>query len=414
MRICIIREYFFPDMTGPTVMSDLARALADQHHLDIDVITSRNSYGDPTQSYEPFTDWDGIQITRLASPHTKRPSTMLRLLAGVLFTINAFLTLMLRRRKYDVLCALSCPPMLPAAIRLYSRLSGIPYIYIVSDLYPDIAVSQQVLSEHGLVTRLCQRLQRGWLHAARRVIVIGRCMRDYLVKTYGLRPEQIAVIPNFANPDEIVPLSRETQFRRGHDLHGFTVLLTGNLGPNQRYDEFLTAAELLKETHPTIRFLIVGAGARSAYLADEIAGRRLTNMSLHPPVSRDMLSDLLATADVTFVSLEPWVVGLGVPSRFYSFLASGRPVLGLLPRSAEVACAIDEHHCGRTVNYDQPEELARTIAALAEAPETVASMGHNAREALLEHYTLARIAEQYARVLHDCANSHVETNRASQ
>lgn len=115
MRICILSEYFHPDNTGgtPTVLSNLARYLKDQHpDLQIDVLASRNLYrgaGGPLPAYE---NWDGIKILRLRAPKSNRPSTALRLAAGMVFTLTAFRKLN-QRPRYDLLFVVTNPPPCP-------------------------------------------------------------------------------------------------------------------------------------------------------------------------------------------------------------------------------------------------------------------------------------------------------------
>lgn len=398
MRACLLREYFHPDTTGPQVWSEITRALADNFGVEFDVITSSNSYADCAACFPAYSEWDGIRIHRVRTPRTKQPTTLKRLLAGIRFSLAALGKLLSRRRRYDLLIVLSCPPALPFVADLYRWLTGTPYVYLVPDLFPDLGVNLGELPASSPLVRLARRLQRRWLKHASRVIVLGRCMKDYLVRTYGLPPEQVAVITSFADPQVISPQDKQTQFRREHGLTGFVVLYAGNFGPYHRFEDILDAAAALRDSHPEITFALVGGGARFDEVRERAATRNLSNVRVIPAVPREQLSDLLASADLSLVTLEPGAEGLGVPSKFYSILASGRPTLAVLAEGSEVARVCAEAQCGVQCDLGDAGRLANLIVELASDPERLAAMGHNAVSALQDRYTLEHVARRYHEV----------------
>lgn len=397
MRICIITEYFYPDNAGgtPMVLSNLARYLKDQHpDLQIDVITSRNLYRGESAGLPLYEVWDGIKIFRLRTPKSNRPSTALRLAAGLVFTTAVFRKLN-RRPRYDLLFIVTNPPTLPLAVQAFSKLRKTPYVYLIHDLYPDLATALHILEPSSRIAKVFQRCQRSWLHAAAVTVVIGRCMRDYLIKQYGLPAEQVQVITNWSDPDQIKPLDKHTNFRMEHNLQGTLVLYAGNFGQYQNFDNILEAARQLRDTHPDLTFAFIGEGARREYIAERVATENLTNVKLFSFVPAAEFADLLASADISLVTLEPGAEGLGVPSKFYNILASGRPTVAIVAPDSEVARTLTESACGVTVAQNNPHELAQTLAELAAAPDKLEVMGRNARRALEEKYTLQQIADQF-------------------
>jgi len=99
------------------------------------------------------------------------------------------------------------------------------------------------------------------------------------------------------------------------------------------------------------------------------------------------------------VTLERGAEGLGVPSKFYNILASGRATVALVAPDCEVARVLAEEGCGVRVVQNDPQALASAIKELVSAPEKLATMGDNARRALLAHYTLAHVGRQFHDVL---------------
>lgn len=407
MRVCIINEYFHPDNTGGTgtVLSELARTLTDRYRdVSIDVITSRNLYrGDDLLA--PQENWDGIQITRLSCAKPNGVSIKARLIANLDFSRKA-LTTLFRKERYDVILIGTAPPTATLAAEWYKRLTGAPYVYIVYDLEPDRAVVTNLLSPLHPAVKILRKNQRRWLHNANSVVVLGRCMKDYIGFAYSLPADKLEVIPIGADPESIVPGSHDTEFRRRHGLDGFVVLYSGNFGRYHDFDTILDSAATLKNTDPSVTLVLVGDGVQRQHIQDRIKDDNLTNVRHFPFVPQSEYSDLLASADVSLVTLEPGMEGLCVPSKFYSILASGRPTLAMMAPSCEVARVLDEEHCGLHLPVGDADKFVQAIGELSRNPQLVSQMGSNARIALTRKYSKEAIADHYYRVLMQAMNKH--------
>src|SRR5262249_46682733 len=159
------------------------------------------------------------------------------------------------------------PPTAPIAALGLKRLRRIPYVYLIHDLYPDLAIALGMLPRQGLAALALARMQGAWLRGAERVVVIGRCMRDHISATYRLPVERSEVIPNWADAEAIVPLPKETRFRAAHALGGPVVLYAGNFGQYQDFENILEAARRLQQAGSEITFVMVGEGAKKEQVA---------------------------------------------------------------------------------------------------------------------------------------------------
>jgi colanic acid biosynthesis glycosyl transferase WcaI len=400
MRICIINEFFYPDSTGGTgtVLSELARTLADANEeVTIDVITSTNLYRKSPVTLPSVENWDGINIYRMSSPHPTGLSMPSRLLANVVFTLNALFKI-LQLGKFDVVLVGTAPPMVAFASSIYKALTKTPFIYIVYDLEPDRSVTMHVFGRAHPFVWIFRLGQSAWLKAASRIVVLGRCMRDYVSRSYDLPQAKIDVIPIGANENQIVPGRRQSAFRRKHGIGGFVVLYSGNFGRYHDFDTILDAAKGLLEKNPDIKVVLVGGGAQEEHIAGRVANERIDNVKIFDFVSAEDYSDLLASADVSLVTLEPGMEGLCVPSKFYSILASGRPVVAMLSQQSEVSLVINESNCGIQVDQGASEKLIDSLVWLAEHPVERQLMGNAARAALVERFGTKIIATQYYEV----------------
>ncbi len=408
MRICLISEYFYPDSGGGTgtVLSNLTRHLKDAHgDVEIDVITSRHLYRatpGAENSLSSRDNWDGIEIERLNTPRPHASNIKKRLMANLRFS-GAALRAVIGRRRYDLVLVSTAPPTAPMAAKALLGLTKTPYAYIVYDLFPDVAVALGVLDKESKPAKILHKSQHGWLHGAEKTVVLGRCMADHLVKAYQLPRQKIEVIAVGADAQQIEPSSHQTTFRANNNLEGFVVLWAGNFGYHQNFDAILDAALELKNSGRKVTFAFVGDGAKREYIEKRICEENISNARMFPFVPVAQFSDMLASADVSLVALEPGAEGLGVPSKFYNILASGRPTVALVAPGSEVAHVLAENDCGVRIDQDGAQ-LARVIGELADDPERAALMGVNARRALEDKYSMAQVAQQFYEVLKEVAS----------
>lgn len=416
MKICLLSEYFYPDNTGGTgtVLANLLRSLKDHYpDLEIDVITSRSLYRGGDGRLPLKENWAGIRILRVRTPKANPFSTAKRLATNTRFSVAAFRKLMARLKKYDLILVSTAPPPLPLAAKAYTRLTGTPYVYLIYDLYPDIAIALKVL-EKSKAVRIIQNLQKKWMHSSAKTVVLGRCMADYLVENYEMPREQIAAIPIGSDPTKIVPADKNSRFRVKHGLEGFVVLWAGNFGQHQNFDAILDAAKMVQNDAHKISFVFVGDGAQKGYLADRIADEQITNACMFPFVPEEEFSDMLASADVSLVSLEPGAEGLGVPSKFYNILASARPTVALVTPDCEVARVIDEEECGVRVEQGDAGQLATTLLHLANSPDLLARMGQNARRACEQQYSIEQVTRKFYEVFLSARRGAMKTDSLPQ
>ncbi len=410
MKICLISEYFYPDNGGGTgtVLSNLARHLKDAYgDIEIDVITSRHLYRGDGRRLERKESWDGIEIYRLDTPRPHASNIKKRLLANCRFSWAA-LRRLLRRGRYDLVLVSTAPPTVPLTARAFLGLTKTPYAYIVYDLFPDVAVALGVLDGASRPAQMLYKAQNGWLHGAGKTIVLGRCMAAHLNQTYGLPRHKIEVIAVGADAAQVVPMGRDTAFRCKNGLKDFVVLWAGNFGHHQNFDAILDAALTLKNEGRAITFAFVGDGAKREHIAARIAADKLDNVRMLPFVPASEFSDMLASADVSLVALEPGAEGLGVPSKFYNILASGRPTVALVALGSEVAHVLAENDCGVRLDQDGAR-LAQVLAELEADPERVREMGQNARCALEAKYSMSQVARQFYAVLSEVAQTAPRT-----
>ena len=277
---------------------------------------------------------------------------------------------------------MSPPLTLGAAGWLAAWRGRAPMVFNVQDVFPDAAVDTGVL-QGARVVAAASRLERWVYRRAAAVTVLSEGMAANVRAKLdpGIDPEKVVVIPNAADSDRIIPSDRHNRYRTELGLANAEttlVMYAGNLGHSQPLELVVSAAERFASQGRTdVHFVVNGDGvARSSVAA---AAERLDTLHLvgwQPP---ERLGEVLAAADLHLVLLRAGLGATSVPSKVYSVLAAGRPVLASVDRGSEVERLLDASGAGATVDPEDVDALCAAVAQMADNPKGLAEMGLRGR-----------------------------------
>ena len=196
------------------------------------------------------------------------------------------------------------------------------------------------------------------------------------------------VVPNWSPTAEIAPLPRAANpmAAQWHMQDRFIVGYSGNLGRAHELGILLDAAERLRHRLEIV-FLIIGEGTLKESLQADATRRGLVNVLFKPYQPKGQLKYSLTLPDVHLVSLKPALEGLIVPSKFYSAIAAGRPVIFIGDADGEIAREVARGACGVTVPADDAVPLANAIERLCDDAVACARMSANARALFEAEYS---------------------------
>jgi len=300
----------------------------------------------------------------------------------------------LRVKRPDIVIAETDPPLLGALGAMLKRRWNCRLVYNVRDLYPDIAIANGALKNRVLLG-LLERANRISYRDADCVIVLGEDMRQRLLAK-GVPPEKIALVPDWVDCRKIRPI-QSSPFRSQLG-ESFVVMYSGNLGLSQQLETVLDAAAHLRDDS-RIKFLLVGDGARKAWLVERARKLGLTNIEFLPYRPKEELAESLSAADLHLVPLLPGAAGCIVPSKIYGILAAGRPFVAIMEESAEIARLARQNSIGFVVNPGDAEGLSRVIRESAGKRAELLAMGARARRLAEECFDRQVATRRFADVL---------------
>jgi colanic acid biosynthesis glycosyl transferase WcaI len=299
--------------------------------------------------------------------------------------------------SYDVVLTPSPPLTNGLAAFLLSRLRGVPYVYNVQDIYPDVAIRMGVLTNPRVIA-FFKRMESFVYYRAAAVSVISEGFRRNLLGK-GVPDDKIEIIPNFMDTDFVRPLPRHNGFSAEHGLDDrFVVLFAGNVGMSQGLMKVLDTARLL-EDHEDILFLIVGNGAAKPGLQDYAEDLGLENVRFLPFQPHEDLPEMYASSDVCLVPLRKGFTGESVPCKVFTITAAGRPLIASVDRDSDTYRFVEKAECGLWVEPENPDALAEAILTLYHDPDRRERLGRNGRAHVEARYTPQVVARQYASLL---------------
>jgi colanic acid biosynthesis glycosyl transferase WcaI len=250
-------------------------------------------------------------------------------------------------------------------------------------------------------------LERWSYRLADAVTVLSDDLADNVAaKLPPRRSGRVRVIPNFVDTSAIEPGDRLTAYRDELGLgRGPVVLYAGNIGFSQSLDLVLAAARRL----PEVRFLVNGDG--SARPAFEHEASTLPNVTVAGYVASERLGELLATGDVHLVVLKAGLGRVSVPSKTYSIMAAGRPVLAAIDAGTAVPRMLDAAGAGVAVPPDDPDAFVAALRSLLDDPERAARLGASGRRWVESHASPAAVGTAYDALLSEVASSRRRRRR---
>lgn len=318
---------------------------------------------------------------------------------GLLFFLRTILYFLRAANRKDLVLLTTAPPFLPIVGYLANRLFGLPYICLIYDLYPDIAVELEVVSDRHLLTRFWNWLNQKVWQRAQQVIVLSSTMKTRVQSNCPEISDKIAVIHNWADPDWIVPIAKEDNWfaYKHHLVNTFTVLYSGNLGRCHDMDTILAAARQLQKE--LIQFVFIGDGAKLSTCIEQVRELGLDNCRFLPYQDKQTLPYSLTACDLSLVSVNLGMEELVAPSKLYGILASGRPVAVVCEPHSYLRQLVANAKCGETFNNGDGEGLAKFIRLLASDRQLTEKMGNSGRNYLEANFTPEIIAKQYSELI---------------
>ena len=333
---------------------------------------------------------EGIHIHRLKYIQLDRSGFLGRIVNYFSFTFMVLLNLP-KLRNYRSIVVYSNPPILPWIVSWAKALFGTKLVFVAYDLYPEVATVTNTLGQGNPICRLMNHINRCICRRADRIVALSSEMKRCILALREYPEQAVRVIPNWYADHGVITGNRENNPFREVTKGRFTVSYFGNMGTMQDMKTLLEAVRELREED--VFFLFAGHGNKMEALKETVQAEGIENIAIYPFLHGQDFQNALAISDCALVTLVQGATGLCVPSKTYSYMMQGIPLLAVMDEGDIVSDI--EAGAGHWVRNGEGKRLARHIREMKADPETVGQMRKICRGLYETKYTEEICTSQY-------------------
>ena len=327
-------------------------------------------------------------------PQKKFKSTLLRLIGFVYWHIVS-LFVGLTIKNVDVILSPS-PPLTIGLLNLWlGKLKGAKVVYNVQEIYPDILGKKS-----GLVYNVLSKLEHKVYNSSDAVTTIDQVFHDTIVDRFEDR-KKLHIIPNFVDTDLYCSgVSTEALDKSLFpETDSIKLLYAGNIGFAQDWEPLVKLAE--KTRGEKIEYFLIGEGVKKGWVEEQKDALRLDNLHVLPYQPRHLMPAILAYSDLQYIFMTPEMEGMGFPSKVYTIMACGRPLMVCSGENTPIINFLRPVDCAKLVtSHDlerKTDEMAQWLCTITR--EQLREMGKKGEKVIHENYTKEIVTKKYVELV---------------
>ncbi|MDR2409879.1 MAG: glycosyltransferase family 4 protein [Bacteroidales bacterium] len=319
MKILYLTFYFEPDLcAGSFRNTSLVQSLSDQlgQNDTIDVYTTYpNRYKTYKKAVPNFEEKKNIRINRINVPeHESGIIDQIATFCFFFFTVRKFV----RNKNYDLVFASSSRLFTAYLGYSIANKKNIPLYLDIRDIFVD-TIGDILKNPFGsLVIFVLRIIEKKTFNHASHINLISEGFLPYF-KLFKCSSYSF-----FSNGIDEEFLDNHMEIK--NDNKQMVIMYAGNIGEGQGLEKIIPpAAEMLGDNY---KFLIIGGGGKKGKLLSEILKRKLNNVEVQDPVSRNELRDLYNKAQFLFIHLNDYKAFERVlPSKIFELASYDKPII---------------------------------------------------------------------------------------
>ena len=222
-----------------------------------------------------------------------------------------------------------------------------------------------------------------------------RCGNTFLSHRPELSADRIVTISNWAH-EATAGSKSVARAELGYTDEDFIVAYFGNIGICQDETALIQAMDQLAD-YKNIKFLIAGHGNKMPSVRQ--AAERLPNVRICDFLTGTAFEHAVAASSCGIVSLEQGLTGMCAPSKYYSYLQGGLPILAVAEQNSYLSKEALHSEIGLCSDVGNGAQLAQNILQLYRNPELCKRMSDNAVRLYTERYAKGIGLNKYVALL---------------
>ncbi len=397
-KILVINQYYYPDFASTGQYAhDICIGLV-KYGFGVTVITGMPSYSENSPDAPFFEEIEGVKIYRVSLGGVKgREDKRIRFKGYVKFLIGAWKKAkeILKKENFDIILTFHNPPFVGFLGSLLAKKHKMKFIYIPYDIHPDILVKTGWKIPKPFIY-LWEIINKFTFKIAAKIIVLSEGMKKTLVENKKVPENKVTIIPLWGKPE--VRLDTESSLiRKELNIKDDELLLlyAGNMGVLYPLEIILDSAKKLNNI--PVKFLFIGDGVKKKSLLEKVEKENIKNVYFLPFQNEKKFVQILNSSDICIVIINKSLQNLAFPSKTFTFLSAGKPVITIANPDADIVKMISQYDCGWSVKDE--DEFFLLILNLYKCREKIKIKGVKARETYEKVYKKEKIIENYIQVL---------------
>lgn len=338
------------------------------------------------------SNFNGIKVYHI--PLKKFKSSLIRILSFIYWHFTSLIVGLLLK-KQDIILTPS-PPLTSGLISiLLAKIKGSKSVYNVQEIYPDLLINHGRLSNPIIINflKVLEACVYNWSDA---VTTIDLNFYN-TIKSRIRNQDKLKIISNFVDTElyginSSVPLPKVFKKIKGKT----DMVYAGNIGIAQEWNLVIELAKAIKK-HP-ITIWIIGEGVKKKYLESRIKKYKLFNIKLLPYQERKYMPVINLFADFHFIAMNKSMENNGFPSKVYTIMSSGKPVLVVSSKETPIASFLKYSDAAITVTNHSLSDFKKAVLKLEADKNLRNTLGANGRKIVEEKFNKQNIIKKYIKL----------------
>ena len=404
-RILIYSLVFSPDgVSTAHLYSDLVLGFKKKGY-QVTVLTSTPHYNITNESLiaQPLKKkffgllytsiFNGVKVYHV--PLKKYKNHLIRILSFVYWHIFSFIVGLFLKKPNIIITP--SPPLTNGLFAiLLGKIKGSKSIYNVQEIYPDLLINLGYL-KNGVFIKILKKIER-WVYNMSDVVTTIDNQFYNIIESRIKEKNKLIIIPNFVDTELYSTkssVSLPDEFKKNEDYTD--ILYAGNIGLAQEWDLIINLAKEIKEFK--INIWIVGEGLRKVYLESEIEKYRLNNIKLLPYYDKKYMPAINLFADIYFIAMNKKVEKYGFPSKVYTIMASGKPMIVVSSEETPIVSFLKDINAALLVTDHSLSKFKKEVLKLHNSIDLRNKLGSNGRQEIIKKYSKKVVINQYVRLI---------------
>jgi len=347
-NIGFILEFFPPNNLSSAILPyQISEHFLKKGHK-VTILTSKEE-DDQTFSSRFKSNFVNLKLIRFKYFRSKKNKvykilSMLSFFIQTIFRINKF-------KRMDYVFIFSNPPINSLIGYLINKIYHKKIIFVIYDYYPDIAYFTNQLKSSSTTYKFFDTLNKANFKHDNKVVVLSIDMKNYLTNKFPAFKDHIIVISNwyidstdFNSPSTVYKTIKIGYF--------------GNLGVTQDIKVVMNILLNFKNNH-MVEFNFAIHGNQAEELKYFVEVNNFKNTNFYQYLDEAEYHKLLNEQNFVLVTLNRNIQKVASPSRIYSFLMAGKPIILSQYGESHLSKDIESFELGYFLNLNNGFNLTK-------------------------------------------------------